>query len=290
MKQFLKIIAELGKVRISLPVALSALAGYVLQSGKLDMQAWWLSLGVFLMSCGSGALNHWQERHTDALMPRTKNRPVPSGKIKSNQGFLVVVGYTLAGSLVLIFTNPVVALVISWATLISYNLIYTPLKKITAFAVIPGSLVGALPPLIGWAAAGGYLFSETIIIVATFFFIGQIPHFWLLLMLFGDQYKLAGLPSLTDIFSGIQIERITYTWVLTTVASALLVLFFVFTQPVLIFILILYIFYLLVSLTLSVFFQTGFKVLPAFYKLNFLYLFMMLFLIADSLIRATRPG
>ena len=276
-------------MRISLPVALSALSGYVLFSGKMNSQGWLMAGGVFLLSCGSGALNHWQERRTDALMPRTKNRPVSSGKINSLQGLLVVLGYTIAGSFVLVVSNPPIALVLSWITLISYNLVYTPLKKVTAFAVIPGSLVGALPPIIGWSAAGGSLWAETILIVATFFFIGQIPHFWLLLLLFGDQYKLAGLPSLTDIFSEIQIKRITFVWVLTTVASALLVLFFVFTQPVLIFVLLMYIFYLLVSLSGSVFFQENFRVLPAFYKLNFLYLFMMLFLIADSLVRVARP-
>lgn len=285
MKSLLKIIFELGKVRISLPVALSALAGYVLFAGNLNFQGWMMGLGVFLMSCGSGALNHWQERKIDSQMPRTKTRPLPSGKISSAQGLLIVLSYLVAGSLVLIFTNPLIALILSWVTLFFYNLVYTPLKKVTAFAVIPGSMVGALPPVIGWTAAGGELFSEPILVVATFFFIGQIPHFWLLLMLFGDQYKLAGLPSLTDIFTEIQIKRITFTWVLTTVASALLVLIFVFSNRVILFLLLIYIIYLLVSLTRSVFFSKKFKVLPAFYKLNFLYLFMMLFLIAEGLLR-----
>jgi len=285
LKQFLKIILELGKVRISLPVALSAIAGFVLYADELNMQAAQMALGVFLMSCGSGALNHWQERHTDALMPRTQKRPIPSGKISPARGLLTAAGYAVAGSLVLVFSNPLIALVMSWATLFSYNLIYTPLKKVTAFAVIPGSLVGALPPIIGWAAAGGNILAEPILIVATFFFIGQIPHFWLLLLLFGDQYKLAGFPSLTDIFTEIQIKHITFVWIITTVASALLVLFFVFTSRVLFGLLLAYIFYLLITLSRAVFFKKDFRVLPAFYKLNFLYLFMMLFLIADSFIR-----
>lgn len=275
----------MGKVRISLPVALSALAGFALYSGELNGQGWWMALGVFLMSCGSGALNHWQERKTDALMPRTKLRPIPSGKISSLQGALIVLLYLASGSLVLVFTNPPIALILSWLTLFFYNLVYTPLKKVSAFAVIPGSMVGALPPVIGWTAAGGEPFAEIILIVGTFFFIGQIPHFWLLLMLFGDQYKLAGLPSLNSIFSEVQIKRVTYTWILTTVASALLVLFFVFSNRVLLFLLLGYSVYLLFSLTRSVLFQKDFKVRPAFFKLNFLYLFMMLFLIADSLLR-----
>lgn len=285
MKGFFKSLAELGKVRISLPVALSALAGYVLYSGTISIQGGLLGLGVFLMSCGSGALNHWQERKTDARMPRTRNRPIPSGKITSSQGFLITAGYLVAGSLVLFFSNPIIALVLSWMTLFFYNLVYTPLKKITAFAVIPGSMVGALPPVIGWTAAGGYIGAETILIVAAFFFIGQIPHFWLLLLLFGDQYKLAGMPSLTDIFSEVQIKRVTFAWIITTIAAAFLVLIAVMQNRVLVFSLLFYIIYVLITLTNSVFFKKEFKVLPAFYQLNFLYLFMMFFLIADGLMR-----
>lgn len=285
MKVGFKTFAELGKVRISLPVALSSLAGYTLYSGTISLQSLYLAFGVFLMSCGSGALNHWQERKTDALMPRTRKRPIPSGKITSREGFLITVGYLAAGSILLVLTNPTVALILSWVTLLFYNLVYTPLKKVTAFAVIPGSMVGALPPVIGWTAAGGSVQSQVILIVAAFFFIGQIPHFWLLLLIFGDQYKLAGMPSLTDIFTNTQIKRVTYVWILTTIASAFLVFLFVMQNRVLMFLLLGYILYVLVTLTYSVFFRKEFSVLPAFYKLNLLYLFMMFFLIADGLLR-----
>lgn len=285
MKEKLKIIFELGKARISLPVALSALTGYVLFSGTADAQGWWLALGVFLMSCSSGALNHWQESRIDALMPRTQNRPIPSGKISRKGAFAVAVAFALSGSLVLLFTNPLAATVLSWLTLISYNLVYTPLKRITAFAVVPGSLVGALPPFIGWTGAGGSIFSEDILLVSLFFFIGQIPHFWLLLLMFGDQYKLAGLPSLSQVFNEGQIKRITFTWILTTMASAFLVIFFVVKNPVVLFLLLVYTFYLLTSLSASLLFRHDLKVRPAFFKLNFLYLLMMFLLIADSLLR-----
>jgi len=282
---FLKIIIELGKVRIALPVALSALAGFTLYAGEIGSQGWLLALGVFLMSCGSGAINHWQEHKTDARMPRTQHRPIPSGRISVAGGLLVALFYVAAGSVVLFFTNPPVALGLSWTTLFFYNLVYTPLKKITAFAVIPGSMVGALPPLIGWTAAGGNITSEIILLVAVFFFIGQIPHFWLLLLMFGDQYKKAGMPSLNQLFSENQIKRITFTWVLTTVASALLVLFFIFTSKALLILLLGYTFYLLFSLSFSMLVKNELNVKQAFYKLNFLYLFMMLLLIADSLMR-----
>ena len=285
MRSLLKIAFELGKVRISLPIALSALTGYIMYTGELDAQGWLLAIGVFFMACSSSALNHWQERDIDAKMPRTKKRPIPSGRISAGGAFLVVVGFAVAGTLVLLLSNPFIAAVLSWTTLFFYNLVYTPLKRVTAFAVIPGSMVGALPPMIGWAAAGGSLTSEVILLVATFFFIGQIPHFWLLLLMFGDQYKLANMPSLNQIFSDNQITRITYAWVLTTAASALLIIFFIFKSEMLMFLLLFYTFYLLFSLTISVLVQKEFKVRPGFFKLNLLYLFMMFFLIADALIR-----
>lgn len=286
LKEKIKIFNELGKVRISLPIALSALTGYALYAKHIDGQGWLLGLGVFLMSCASSVINHWQERKIDAQMPRTKNRPIPSGRISANGAFLLAVLLAVVGSGILVASNPVMALILSWATLFFYNVVYTPLKKVSAFAVIPGSMVGALPPIIGWAGAGGNPAAETILLVASFFFIGQIPHFWLLLLMFGQQYEEAKLPSLNQIFDEAQIKRVTYAWVLTTVASAFLVIFFVIGNQLIMFFLLFYIFYLLSSITISVFTQTDFKVRASFYKLNFLYLFMMIFLIVDSLVKS----
>lgn len=286
LKEQIKIIYELGKVRISLPIALSAVTGYVLLNHAMDGRGWLLALGVFLMSCSSSVINHWQERKLDAQMPRTQSRPIPSGRISANGALGVAITFALLGSVLLLVSSPPIALLLSWVTLFFYNGVYTPLKKVSAFAVIPGSFVGALPPMIGWAAAGGNIFAEPILVVATFFFIGQIPHFWLLLLMFGEQYQKADMPSLNQIFSSEQIKRITYAWVLTTIASALLVIFFAMSSRFIMFLLMFYSFYLLFSLTMAVFLQKEFKVRPAFYKLNFLYLFMMIFLIVDGLLKS----
>jgi len=280
---FIKIILELGKARISLPVALSALTGWVLHSGTVGAPGFYLFVGVFLFSCSSGAINHWQEYKTDALMPRTQKRPIPSGQITPNTALLIAIGYALAGSLVLLLHFPTMAWFAALVTLISYNGFYTPLKKVTAFAVVPGSLVGALPPYIGWVADGGFITDPIIFWVATFFFIGQIPHFWLLLLMFGKEYSLAGYPSLHNIFSENQIKRLTYTWILATIASALLIAMKVLIGKTTLFILIFYIFYLLFSTTIELFTKKDIRVRPTFFKLNFLYLFMMIALIVDSL-------
>jgi protoheme IX farnesyltransferase len=171
----------------------------------------------------------------------------------------------------------------SFLTLLSYNAIYTPLKKVTAFAVVPGSLVGALPPFIGWFAGGGELLNERIIWVALFFFIGQIPHFWLLLLMFGKEYALAGFPSLNAVFTDSQIKRLSYTWILATIGAAFIIASTVLNGMVAILFLLVYIFYLLYSLTSGILIKQDFPVRMSFLKLNLLYLMMMILLIADNL-------
>ncbi|MFY9153693.1 MAG: protoheme IX farnesyltransferase [Prolixibacteraceae bacterium] len=280
--QGIKIISELGKVRISLPISISALTGYTLQTGQIGSDALILMIGVFLMSCSSGAINHLQEYKTDALMPRTKNRPIPSGKISPKGALIVAAAYFILGGMVLLAAFPVLVFLTSVLTLVSYNAIYTPLKKITAFAVVPGSLVGALPPYIGWFAGGGELMNHQIFWVGLFFFIGQIPHFWLLLLMFGKEYELAGFPSLHKVFSDNQIKRLSFTWIVATIATAIVVAVHVLQGSILMFFLLFYIFYLLFSLSGSILLKNDMKVRPAFFKLNFLYLLMMIVVILDS--------
>lgn len=282
---YVQIILQLGKARISLPVALSALTGFALKTGTIGIEGIYLMLGVFLMSCSSGAINHWQERKIDGHMPRTKNRPIPSGKVSPFFAIVVALVYFLSGAAVLLTFFPPAAFLTSLLTLVSYNAFYTPLKKYTAFAVVPGSLVGALPPYIGWLAAGGELLDTGILLVAIFFFIGQIPHFWLLLLLFGKEYRFVGYPSLTDIFSENQIKRLSYTWILSTIASALIIALKVMTSRVVVYLLVFYILYLLLSTTAQLFVKKDLPVRLTFFKLNFLYLFMMAALIFDSLLR-----
>lgn len=273
----------MGKVRISLPVAFSACTGYVLQTGRFDASALLLIAGVFLMSCSSGAINHIQEYKTDALMPRTQKRPIPSGKISLKGAVIVALGYFVAGAIVLLSAFSPIAFVTSFITLLSYNVVYTPLKKITAFAVVPGSLVGALPPFIGWFAGGGGLADPRILWVSLFFFIGQIPHFWLLLLMFGKEYAMAGFPSLNTVFNESQIKRLSYTWILATIAAALILAGTVLHGSFLILTLLVYIFYLLLPLSSGILFKRDLPVRISFLKLNLLYLMMMVLLIADSL-------
>jgi protoheme IX farnesyltransferase len=119
-------------------------------------------------------------------------------------------------------SSGLLALSLGLLNLIWYNAVYTPLKKVTALAIIPGSLVGAIPPIVGWIAGGGNIFDPQIILISFFFFIWQIPHFWLLLMVLDKDYQQAGFPTLTQIFNQQQLGRITFVWILATAVTGLL--------------------------------------------------------------------
>jgi protoheme IX farnesyltransferase len=177
--------------------------------------------GIFLLACSASALNHYQERDTDTLMKRTMQRPIPSGRVHASSVLWISFVLFLSGTAILLFKTNLPALAAGYAAFIWYNAVYTPLKKITAWAIIPGSVVGALPPVAGWLAAGGNLFDTRIMVIALYFFIWQIPHFWLLLILYSEDYKRAGFPTLTSIFTPVQLRRITGIWLVITVLTAL---------------------------------------------------------------------
>ncbi|HEX2960228.1 MAG TPA: protoheme IX farnesyltransferase [Ignavibacteriales bacterium] len=232
-KGIIPILLELGKVRITLFVAVSTSVGFILAAGKVDWQMFFVTLGVFLLSCGSSALNHYQERNTDALMGRTKMRPIPSGALKPNAALLIVVLLSVAGLVILYFSGNFRVVLLGILALAWYNAFYTPLKKVTALAVVPGALIGSIPPVMGYVAAGGRIMNPEILAVALFFFIWQVPHFWLLLMIYAKDYERAGFPVLTSLFTTRQLTRITFVWIVALAVSCLLIaLFGVVKNPV----------------------------------------------------------
>ena len=223
LKEKINILAELTKIRITIFVTVTMLFGYISYSGDLSLRAIIPTLGILLLACGSAVINHYQERDTDALMNRTKNRPIPSGKISPADALKIAISLVLLGSLLLYISSGLLAVGLGFLNLLWYNGIYTPLKKRNPLAIIPGSLVGAIPPAIGWVAAGGNIFDSQILIIASFFFIWQIPHFWLLLLVLDKDYQKAGFPTLTQIFNPDQLARITFTWISATVVTCLMI-------------------------------------------------------------------
>lgn len=212
MNKYLK----LGKFTISLPVALTGFLGYFMAQPSLDLHALYTVSGIFLLSSGSSAINQIQERHTDAKMSRTAQRPLPSRKITLAQAILFSTMCAAAGTTLLMLTGYPMAAAFGIFTLMWYNLVYTPLKKITAFAVLPGALIGAMPPVIGWTAAGGDPLDMEILAVAFLLFVGQMPHYWLLLIKIGREFHEAGLPVITSLLEPRQIRNLSFMWMAAT--------------------------------------------------------------------------
>lgn len=216
----LKDIRTFGKFSISIPIAFTAYAGYVMFDEQLSWAGLLASLGIFFMSAGASALNQLQEISLDAKMPRTENRPLPSGVMNKGLGVAIILFFVISGSLCL-YPFGWYAVLWGWIGLFWYNFLYTPMKTRSAFSVFPGAVVGAIPPIAGWVAAGGSILDARIHFLAFFFFLGQMPHFWLLVLKYKDQYKKAGFPVITDVLNKKQVIRINLIWFLATYISAL---------------------------------------------------------------------
>ena len=192
----------LTKPRIVAMVLVTVAAGYVLAppsalSGAARMLVLaHLLVGTALVAAGTNALNQVWERDVDAHMRRTAGRPLPTGRLSVAQATIFAVGAGLLGVAYLgLFVNRLTA-TIAAATLVSYVLIYTPLKRRTALATLVGAVPGALPIVGGWTAAGGTLDTRAWLLFALLF-LWQLPHFLALGWIYRDDYARAGLPTLS---------------------------------------------------------------------------------------------
>lgn len=207
---------------ITLMTAASALAGYALYPAPPEAAvAAYLLTGVALLAAGCSALNQVQERDVDARMRRTCRRPVASGRLSAAAGLLLAL-LPLASGLLLLATVDSNAAGLGAFALFWYNGIYTPLKRVTAFAALPGTLCGALPPLIGWTAAGGAPGDYRIVLLAGLLCLWQIPHFWFFALKHRQDFLQAGLPTIFDRFTAEQVKRVALTWVFSLAAATLL--------------------------------------------------------------------
>jgi protoheme IX farnesyltransferase len=212
---------ELIKIRITAASTVTTLVGYVMARGRFDMPLVPVLVGILLQACGAAALNHVQDAGLDAAMPRTRRRPIPSGRVGRTGALVFALALLAAGTLALATISWTAAL-LGLAAAAVYNGVYTPLKRVTPFAALPGSFIGALPPVVGWVAAGGYLSDPTIHVTAFFFFLWQIPHFWLLLLFYERDYSENGMPSMFDRFDRRQIVKLTVLWIGAVCVAALL--------------------------------------------------------------------
>jgi len=221
---------ELAKIKIMIPVSLTGFTGYFAFDPHISSGILLTTLGIFLLAVSSSVLNQIQEVEFDVKMNRTSHRPLPSRKIKLSHAVIFFFLNLLTGASFLYAGGNLKAVIIGLFTIFWYNVVYTYAKRITSFAVVPGAITGALPPLIGWVAAGGSPWDKPIIFIGFLIFTGQIPHFWLLILRYGDEYKNAGFPTLTEIFTTTQINRLTFSWVVSSVFAALFLCYFEIIQ------------------------------------------------------------
>jgi protoheme IX farnesyltransferase len=213
--------SDLCKVKVSFFASLSAIAGFVLSPAPIIDNLVQVALGVFLLACGSSALNQYQERDIDALMERTRNRPIPAGTIRPLRALLFALVLMGLGLSLIEVMGGLKALILGTFAICWYNGLYTPFKRKSAFAAIPGALIGAVPPAIGWVAGAGAFSSPKLWAMLFLFFMWQVPHFWLIMLRFGREYENAGLPSLSKIFTEGQLRQLIFHWIFALAVSSL---------------------------------------------------------------------
>jgi heme o synthase len=215
----------LTKARVNALVVATTAGGYYLgATGPLDILSLFVTcLGTALVASGAAAINQVDERDTDRLMARTRQRPLADGRMGSTEGRAIAVGLSIAGLVILWAAANVMAMLVALATLLSYAFVYTPLKRRTSLATVVGAVPGALPPLIGWAASRGTVAELAPWSLFLLMFLWQLPHFLAIAWLYRDDYARAGLPMLPVIDrDGVLTGRQATLWAATLVPFSVL--------------------------------------------------------------------
>ena len=190
-RSFLNNFLEITKVRLSVSVLFSSVAGYLLGTDLVSVaEVILLCIGGYSMIGASNVYNQIIEKDLDVLMNRTKNRPIPSGRMSVRLAFTIAVSLTIIGIIALYIINPITAMFGS-VCIFMYVSLYTPLKTKTPLSVFVGAFPGAIPFMLGWVAATGNFGIEpgTLFMIQFFW---QFPHFWAIAWFLFDDYKKAG--------------------------------------------------------------------------------------------------
>ena len=191
--------AELVKARLTCLVLLTTAAGYYLgATSPVNFRAFFHAVfGTALTAAGAAALNQWWEHHLDALMLRTKMRPIPAGRMRPRDALVIGNVLSVSGLIYLAIACNGLAAILAALTIAIYIFGYTPLKLFSTTNTLVGAIPGAIPPLIGWAAAQGRLTAEAWSLFAIMF-VWQIPHFFAIAWMYRDDYDRAGFRMLSS--------------------------------------------------------------------------------------------
>jgi protoheme IX farnesyltransferase len=190
-------LVALAKPRLNLLVVASTLVGYAMAPGEALglLRVCGLLLGTGFVAGGASAFNQVLERDLDALMRRTRTRPLPDQRLQPIEGVLFGTAITLAGLVLIVASSNLLAAGVALATLLSYVVVYTPLKRRSSLGTVIGAIPGALPPIIGWAAVNGTLPLEPWALFGIMF-LWQLPHFLAIAWMYREDYARAGFPML----------------------------------------------------------------------------------------------
>jgi protoheme IX farnesyltransferase len=192
-------LVELVKARLTLLVLVTTAVGFYLGAeGPVNFAALLHTVfGTAAAAAGAAALNQWWEHSLDALMQRTRSRPVPSGRMRPRDAVILGGALSIFGVAYLAFVCNALSAALAAITIIIYIFAYTPLKRVSTFNTALGAVPGALPPMIGWAAARGTLNAGAWMLFAILFF-WQLPHFFAIAWMYRDDYARAGFQMISS--------------------------------------------------------------------------------------------
>jgi heme o synthase len=196
---FIRDLVELVKARLTLLVLLTTAVGFYLGADSPINFAALLHtvFGTAAAAAGAAALNQWWEYKLDALMHRTRSRPVPAGRMRPRDAVILGAALSIVGVIYLAFVCNALSAALAAITIIIYIFAYTPLKRVSTFNTALGAVPGALPPVIGWAAARGTLNAGAWMLFAILFF-WQLPHFFAIAWMYRDDYARAGFQMISS--------------------------------------------------------------------------------------------
>lgn len=213
----------LFRTKISIMVGLSAFAGACLSDSSFGLAHVLAVLSSVFLAAGSSALNQYQEAEEDAQMNRTKRRPIPNGDMTPwhvLKASMAAIGISI---FLMLLTGSLRGLILIIATVLIYNFIYTPLKKITPFALLVGSVTGAIPPMLGYTAVGGSYSDPPVLMVCAVLFIWQTPHFAMLAEKYSDDYARAGFITLSAKYGKYKSGLFIKVWLIAFICALFLI-------------------------------------------------------------------
>jgi protoheme IX farnesyltransferase len=205
---------RLAKVGLCLFIGSATFFGAILADPVVSLRLAAVAGAVFLVAAGAASLNSLQEQQLDGEMARTRDRPMPTGMLTPRQAGSQAIILLTTGLLVLVAaTNEVLPAALTGIAVVLYNGVYTPLKKKTILAIVPGAICGALPAYIGWLAGGGGEAAFPAILLFALFVLWQVPHFWLVLLIYREDYAAASLPNLLKEVQEDSLRRFFIPWI-----------------------------------------------------------------------------